>query len=104
MDTIVSRLERVEPHHGFQGTHLRFLAQPQLFTISSVSYSVVYCYVCSQITKFVLKNYLNAATDLQRIQRLLLGDNRPFLKIRQYPRMSQYINTFRRMEAVANRR
>ena len=57
-----------------------------------------------QISKFALKNWLNAAQDLVRVQLLLLGDNRPYVTLRQHPRLFRFIGTFRRMEATARRR
>lgn len=50
-----------------------------------------------------MKNWLNAATDLMKTQRLLVGDSRP-ITIRKHPVVERYLGIFRRAEALSRRR
>lgn len=51
-----------------------------------------------------MKNMLNALTDLQRIQHILLGTKVAYTTIRSGLRMQTFLGVFKRMSAIAVRR
>jgi hypothetical protein len=62
------------------------------------------CCCCAlQVSRYQLKQWLNAATDLMRIQYMLLG-GKPEYMIREHPRMRVFSKTFKRRVAMAVRR
>lgn len=59
--------------------------------------------VTVQISRYQHKQWLSSATDLQRIQYMLLGGKPEYL-IREAPRMRMFNKTFKRRAAMAQRR
>lgn len=57
-----------------------------------------------QLSRFMIKNILNAMTDLQRIQHMLLGTTDTFRNIRSGLRMQSFLGVFKRAAATAQRR
>jgi hypothetical protein len=57
-----------------------------------------------QLSRFSMKNMLNAMTDLQRIQHMLLGTTEVFGNIRSGLRMRALLGVFKRAAATAQRR
>lgn len=51
-----------------------------------------------------MKNLLNAMTDLQRTQHMLLGTKTPYLNVRGGVRMQAFLGVFKRAAATATRR
>lgn len=51
-----------------------------------------------------MKNLLNAMTDLQRTQHMLLGTKTPYQIIRKGVRMQAFLGVFKRAAATASRR
>lgn len=59
---------------------------------------------CVQLSRFSMKNLLNAMTDLQRTQHMLLGTKTPYLNVRGGVRMQAFLGVFKRAAATATRR
>jgi len=57
-----------------------------------------------QLSRFSMKNMLNAMTDLQRIQHMLMGVQGIACNIRSGLRMHSFLYTFKRAAATAIRR
>lgn len=57
-----------------------------------------------QLTRFDMKNLLNAITDLQRMQHMLLGTTDVIRNIRSGLRMRNFMGMFKRAAATAQRR
>lgn len=56
-----------------------------------------------QMSRFTYKNWMNAATDLQKTQYMLLGSV-PQCVLRSFPRVQRWIQTFKRTTTMALRR
>lgn len=66
-------------------------------------HSSIICCAVLQMSRFSYKNWMNAATDLQRTQHMLL-DSVPQCILRQHPRVQRWIQVFTRTTTMAIRR
>jgi hypothetical protein len=55
------------------------------------------------MSRFTYKNWMNAATDLQKTQHMLLGSV-PHCVLRSYPRVQRWVQMFKRTTTMALRR
>lgn len=89
--------------------HFTCINLTQLALHSGCLPTVLCCLICLllvvvlQLSRFSFKNWMNAATDLYKSQFMLLNCSTPYV-LRQQPRLSRWVQTFKRTTTMVLRR